>query len=1256
MIRPTPTRRLRRSAPVALLVAILAIGMLPGPGLAGGRAPDAPTTPSRALDTSATATTADGAADVTTTATTAATSPSTVYEAWLAHENDKLDFTPGARVSVGFTPRSTDVWPIGGRVPSSLPAGRATGTAMAASRQGSGGSVVPAPVTSAPWVLASGSTASAAAVTPASTTGLRRQVFGFLPYWEISGAATSLNYAVLTTIAYFSVGSDTAGNLKKRNANGSLTTGWGGWTSSAMTSVINAAHSHGTRVVLTASVFAWTSSGANTQAALLRSATARANFATQLVAAVRDRGADGVNLDFEPLVSGQEANFVALVKTLRAKFNAIHSGYQITFDTTGFIGNYPIEALVGSTAADAVFIMGYDYRTSSASTTGSVDPLSGPSYDLTDTVREYTARISPSQVILGIPWYGRAWSASSASPRAANVSGTKYGQSTAVNYENIPALIAKYGRHWDAVEASPYIAYQRQNCTTTYGCVTSWRQVWYDDATSLGLRYGLVSDYGLRGAGIWALGYDGSYQDMVRALADAFLVDHAAPEAGIRALSVKYPDEGIVVAWSSADVSAVRSYDVQVSTNGGAWTPWLTAVTKTTEVYAGADGHGYAFRVRATDAKGNVGAWNVTASSSVTPTSLAVGGFGRVTLDGLAYRTGPDTTAARLGSLPAGTVVALTAGPVTADGYTWYEVTSPIKEWSPVSFVERGVWVAAKSSTATNVIPFHAPNSTVVDAGITGFDFGAGGLTGTSAAAIAGRMLSPNADGVRDGLRVRWTATVGFTSLALNVLRPDGSVVGSMAVSPLTTGTHTFTWDGAVGGKRVADGSYVLQLVGLVGTKSYRAPSSRPTAASQTARYAVVVDTVPPVVASASASAALISPNADGIRDAASFALTASGATGWTLSIAGPAASGSAASSSPATPAGPVRTASGSGGKLAFTWNGRDGAGAVVVDGVYTVTLAACDSAGNCATKTYSVRVDSTPPTVTPTAVPGLFSPNGDGVTDRASLRWAASEASAGTLAVWHGTTLVRRWTVASAISGSVAWDGRTAAGVAVADGRYILKVDLRDAAGNRTVVTASVVVDRTVGGLRWSGRFFPQDGDALMPTSQLSWQLTRTATTSLALYDTAGHLVRTVWSARVQAAGTRTWTWTGRLADGTFAPQGVYTARLKVVSALGTQTLTRNVWAAAFPASLSATTVRAGGALTVTFATTEALKNRPTVTFRQPGLAPVTITATKLADGRYRARLSVRASAAGIATIRIAATDTGGHLNVSSYTVAMAL
>ena len=1075
---------------------------------------------------------------------------------------------------------------------------------------------------------------------PAAASGLRRQVFGFLPYWEVPGASTKLNYDVLSTVAYFSVGATRSGNLKKRTKEGSKTTGWAGWTSSDMTSVINDAHRHGTRVVLTASVFAWTSSQANVQRALLGSSAARLNLARQLAAAVRDRGADGVNLDFEPLASGYESQFVALLRTLRSELNKVRSGYQVTYDTTGYIGNYPVEASVGSKAADAIFVMGYDYRTSSSSTAGSIDPLSGPKYDLTDTVREYTSRVSPSRVILGIPWYGRAWSTKSDAVRSRNISGAKFGYSTAVNYENLVDLVARHGRRWDSVEQSPYVVYRRKNCTSTYGCVTSWRQVYYDDAASMRLRYAVVNDYGLRGAGIWALGYDGGHAGLYRALSDSFLVDKTAPQAGIEMLPTTTVDEGFVVSWAARDTSAIASYDVQVSVDGGSWKAWLTDTHRTSDVWLGADGHGYAFRVRATDSKGNAGRWNTSSRWSSSP-ALEVGGFGRVKADGLSYRAGPDTSAARLGKLSKGTIVAVTRGPVASDGYTWWEVTQPIREWGPVSFVERGVWIAGSSSSSTYLAAYRAPNSTTIDAGIRGLDFGTGSATavGTGSAARAIRRFSPNGDGSGDTLKLRWTNTVAMDSLELRVYRSNGSLVGTRTVPSTGKGAQAWTWNGRAGGAVVHDGTYLLQLVGHAGGRTYSAPSSRSVTSTQVAAYGVVVDTTAPAVTSICSSIVVVSPNGDGSRDRVRLRLSTRGASHWRVAIED--ASGKV-----------VRTVTGSGGSIDYAWPGTDDRGRTVADGAYTATLLAYDDAGNPGGGTRPLRVDTTPPAIKLDVSKPVFSPNGDHTGDRTTLAWSANERVWGKVRVLRGSTVIRTWKVRKATAGSVTWDGRDASGRRVSDGRYTFQVKARDVGRNWRAVSTRVVIDRTASFLRWAHRFYPQDGDRLRQTSRLRWRLARSATTTLRLFDDSGRLVRTVWSNRTQRAGKHGWTWDGRLADGSYVAVGRYQARLTVTSRLGTVELRRRVWVAPFVVSLSATAVRPGQALTVRFKTVEPLATRPRVVLRQPGLSALVVKATKLAGGTYRAQIVVRRGSPGAAEIRVRARDTGGHKNQLSIPI----
>ena len=535
---------------------------------------------------------------------------------------------------------------------------------------------------------------------------------GFLPYWEVGDAV--LDYEVLSTIAYFSVGADKNGNLLKFDSAGKPTTGWGGWTSSRLTSIINAAHTKGTRVVLTVSVFAWSSGQAALQGALLGNPAARLNLAQQAAAAVRARGADGINLDFEPIASGYADEYATFVRTVRAELDKQAPGYQLTFDTTGYIGNYPLEAATAPGGADAIFIMGYDYRTAGAGYAGSVSPLSGPAYDLQDTVNAYVARVPASKLILGVPWYGRAWSTISDQVNAKTQSGTKYGTSSSVLYDTAVEYAAEHGRRWDTREQGPWVAYRRQNCSTTYGCVMSWRQIYYDDAVSLKLRYDMINRVGLRGAGIWALGYDADRPEMRQALGEKFLNDKTSPLAGIKTLAPSQATETFNVSWVGSDESGVKDYDVQVSIHGGPWHDWLIDTTATSAPYTGSDGYGFAFRARARDTHGNVSPWDVT-SVYHSHVALAVGNFGKVVASSVNVRSGADTSAAVVTTAAAGTILSITGGPVSADGYTWYQVTLPIGEWAPVAGVRTDVWVAAGDGSTTLVGPVGAPNSTVVD-------------------------------------------------------------------------------------------------------------------------------------------------------------------------------------------------------------------------------------------------------------------------------------------------------------------------------------------------------------------------------------------------------------------------------------------------------------------------------------------------------------------------------------------------------------
>ena len=430
--------------------------------------------------------------------------PSIQYQEALAHASTEYGFAPGGIVNIPFRPRAEDSFEVDGATPVALPAAQ--------------GSVPTAPQPS---------------VTPNGQSSiLRRAVFGFLPYWELSA---TLNFDALSTVAYFGIDLNTDGTLNKAG------NGWNGWVSSSMTTMINNAHAHGTRVALTVESFAWDSGGQASQSALLGSPTASLTAAQQIAAEVGHRGADGVNLDFEPVASGQYSNFVTFTRLLRSELDKVHAGYELTFCATGAPGTYDLPNLLASGAADAVFIMGYDLRGGSPSTTGSIDPLTSAynHYTLTGVVGTFTSQVPASKVILGLPWYGHAWSTGTTNAlNAPPADIPTYGSpATGVTYASAKDLANRdpastscsagwpqpcvTGWHYDTAEQTAWTSYYGDYG----GTKTTWRELYFDNPQAVAAKCDAIDAWNLRGVGIWALGYDsnnGGDGDLINTIAAKF--------------------------------------------------------------------------------------------------------------------------------------------------------------------------------------------------------------------------------------------------------------------------------------------------------------------------------------------------------------------------------------------------------------------------------------------------------------------------------------------------------------------------------------------------------------------------------------------------------------------------------------------------------------------------------------------------------------------------------------------------------------
>ena len=224
----------------------------------------------------------------------------------------------------------------------------------------------------------------------------------------------------------------------------------------------------------------------------------------------------------------------------------------------------------------------------------------------------------------------------------------------------------------------------------------------------------MINRMGLRGTGIWALGYDADRPELRQAIAEKFLNDKTVASRG-RPGARPEPD-GRDVHRLVGRVGRERRSRLR--------RPGLRprrAVARLARRYESNERpvHGRRhLRVRLPGPRprhhGNVSPWDV-ASVYHPHLSLAPGGFGKVVASTVNIRSGAGTSKPIVTTASAGTILAVTAGPVSADGYTWYKVSLPIAEWAPVAGVRTNVWVATGNSSSTLVAAVGAPNSTVVD-------------------------------------------------------------------------------------------------------------------------------------------------------------------------------------------------------------------------------------------------------------------------------------------------------------------------------------------------------------------------------------------------------------------------------------------------------------------------------------------------------------------------------------------------------------
>lgn len=326
-----------------------------------------------------------------------------------------------------------------------------------------------------------------------------KQVIGFFPYWNLD-KIDDVNFSVLTTVYYFAI---------DINGNGSFNGDDPGWPKmysedfeKLKTKVMENKLRFGLTIVnLDADSITQNVNNEINQNRLIKNT----------IKVMKEKGFTDLNIDLEYAgtndlqTTKNYTNFVDKM-TKAVKEEIPDSKVSIDSFADGVIKPRVLDVKKIGEIVDEVIIMAYDFHRINSIVAGPVAPLFGKGtqeYDVATSVSDYLTVLSPEKIILGVPFYGYEW------PTEKNEKGSfviksfrdpelaSYHRSLQTAKENNAVI------NFDDVTKSAWFSYYDKD---SY----SWRQVWFENERSLGLKFDLVNQAGLSGIGIWALGYDGS--------------------------------------------------------------------------------------------------------------------------------------------------------------------------------------------------------------------------------------------------------------------------------------------------------------------------------------------------------------------------------------------------------------------------------------------------------------------------------------------------------------------------------------------------------------------------------------------------------------------------------------------------------------------------------------------------------------------------------------------------------------------------
>lgn len=322
-------------------------------------------------------------------------------------------------------------------------------------------------------------------------------VTAYYPVWNQSGAMTpdKIDYSAITHLVHFAIVPRADGTIED-TIHGTMNA----ITPAQSQDVVSRAHKAGDKVLICLG-----GAGTGPLISPVIAPAKRGVFIQNLMAFVKARGYDGIDVDMEPILPADEDNFVAFVKDLRVALKAANPSYLLTFPASGEPGGQPKLCALLKNDFDQINIQTYDL---SGTWDGFKTWYNGSLYGngktlMTDTrpfpsasekVGLYEAAGVPAAKLgLGIAFYGYLWKGASGPGQSIKGVTTE-----TVGYNDIMDKYYTPGAyHWDANAHAPYLS---------LGGPGAKQFISYDDARLTAEKVTYARTRGLGGVIIWQLG------------------------------------------------------------------------------------------------------------------------------------------------------------------------------------------------------------------------------------------------------------------------------------------------------------------------------------------------------------------------------------------------------------------------------------------------------------------------------------------------------------------------------------------------------------------------------------------------------------------------------------------------------------------------------------------------------------------------------------------------------------------------------